>query len=778
MIKNYFKIAWRNLWKNKAYSSITISGLSLAMAGAILLLLWIQNALSVDQFHAKKDLLYKVYTKQKINGSIETTDAGSFALAPDLLGSYPEIKQVARVVSAKGFFVYADKKLSVTGNRVDPAFLTMFSFPLKSGNPAVVLKDEHSIVITEKLAGKIFADADPIGQSVVVDSLNYTVTGVLKNLPNNTQFNFEFLVHWKPTAANEAESWSTGRAVTFVELDPLAQEKVVNNKIKDIAGRHAKNEGHVETFLYPFGKTWLYGDLQDGKPAGGGIAIVQLLSVVAIILLLIGSINFMNLSTAKGEQRAKEVGVRKTIGAGKGSLVKQFIGESILLAFVAGIIALLLAQLTLPSFNQLTEKQLIIPYHTFSFWMAALFFVLFTGLLAGSYPAFYLSSFNSIDGLKNTGSNKYSMRSPRNILVVVQFLVAVVLINYSYMIIKQTAFMMNRDTGFSKNELAFLPMTAELKRNFGVVKQALLNSGKVTVVNTTNVPITSGGPQTNLLQWKGTNLGESFELITANADFVTTNGLQLIKGRDLDLTVYPTDTASCLINETAAQQLGGKNIIGGVLQENGTNCIIVGVLKDYVNNFPGHDNQPLIVIAANSGAFINIRLNKGTSASDITTVNDIVKSYNTGNVTELRFARDDYEQKFKGARVSIKLAVVFSLVTIFISCLGLLGLAIFTVTRRTKEIAIRKIMGAGMGEVTYLITHDFIKLVLIAVIAGSPVGWQLMKTVTANFSYRTTIDWWIFLATGVVLVLIASVTVSFQAIKAALMNPVKSLKVE
>ncbi len=778
MIKNYFKIAWRNLWKNKAYSSITISGLSLAMAGAILLLLWIQNALSVDQFHAKKDLLYKVYTKQKINGSIETTDAGSFALAPDLLGSYPEIKQATRVVSANGLFIYADKKFSATGNRVDPAFLTMFSFPLKKGNSAIVLNDEHSIVITEKLAGKIFADADPIGQSVVVDSVNYTVTGVLKNLPNNTQFNFEFLVPWKLTAASEAESWSTGGAVTFVELDPLAQETVVNKKIKDIAGRYAKNKVHAETFLYPFGKTWLYGDFQEGKPAGGGIAIVQLLSVVAFILLLIGSINFMNLSTAKGEQRAKEVGVRKTIGAGKGSLVKQFIGESVLLAFVAGIIALLLAQLILPSFNQLTEKQLIIPYKGFSFWIAAGCFVLFTGLLAGSYPAFYLSSFKSIDSLKNTTGNKYSMRSPRNILVVVQFLVAVVLINYSYMTIKQTVFMMNRDTGFSKNELAFLPMTAELQRNFGVVKQALLNLGKVVAVNTTNTPITSGGAETNHLQWKGTDMTESFQLITANADFVKTNGLQLTKGRDLDLIAYPTDTASCLINETAAQQLGGKNMTDGVLQENGTNCTIIGVLKDYVNNFPGHDDQPLIVRAAHSGAFINIRLIKGTSASDVTAVNDIVKRYNAGNVTELQFARDDYEQKFKGARVSIKLAVVFSLVTIFISCLGLLGLAIFTVTRRTKEIAIRKIMGAGMGEVTYLLTHDFIKLVLIAVVAGSPVGWQLMKTVTANFSYRTTIDWWIFLVTGGVLVLIASVTVSFQAIKAAMMNPVKSLKVE
>jgi putative ABC transport system permease protein len=774
MIKNYFKIAWRNLWKNKAYSSITISGLSLAMAGAILLLLWIQNALSVDQFHAKKDLLYKVYTKQKINGYIETTDESAPALGPHLLSGYPEIKQAARLVRTSSSILYAAKKLHATGNIVDPAFLKMFSFPLKGGNPATVLKDEHSILITERLAARVFADTDPVNQSIVLDSSGYTVTGVLKDLPNNTQFNFEYLLPIK----DGAEAFNTGEVMTFVELDPLAKEAIINKKIKDIAGRQGTNNPHIETFLYPFSKTWLHGDFQDGKPSGGGIAIVQLLSVVAFILLLIGAINFMNLSTAKGEQRAKEVGVRKTIGAGKGSLIQQFIGESVLLAFVAGLIALLLAQLILPSFNQLTEKQLIIPYNSFYFWIGALIFVLFTGFLAGSYPALYLSSFKSIDGLKNTTGNKYSMRSPRNILVVVQFLVAVVLTNYSYMIIKQTTFVMNRQTGFSKNELVFLPMTAELQRNFGVVKRALLNSGKVVAVNTTNTPITSGGAQTNRLQWKGANVGESFQLITSNADFVNTNGLQLTAGRDLDLIAYPTDTASCLINETAAQQLGGKNMMGGVLQENGTACTIVGVLKDYVNNFPGHDDQPLIVRAAHSGAFINIRLNKRTSASDATAVNDIVKKYNTGKVTELQFARDDYEQKFKGARVSIKLAVVFSLVTIFISCMGLMGLAIFTVTRRTKEIAIRKIMGAGMGEVTYLLTHDFIKLVLIAIVAGSPVGWQLMKTVTANFSYRTTIDWWIFLATGGVLVLIASVTVSFQAIKAAMMNPVKSLKVE
>jgi ABC-type antimicrobial peptide transport system permease subunit len=595
----------------------------------------------------------------------------------------------------------------------------------------------------------------------------------LKDLPNNTQFNFDYLLPVK-----DADASNAGEMMTFVELDPLTQETVVNKKVKDIAGGLGKNGVRKETFLYPFTKTWLYGDFQDGKPVGGGIGIVQLLAVVAFILLLIGSINFMNLSTAKGEQRAKEVGVRKTIGAGKSSLVKQFIGESVFLAFVAGLIALLLAQLILPSFNQLTEKQLTIPYQTFYFWIAAVGFVLFTGFLAGSYPAFYLSSFKSIDGLKNTGGNKYSMRSPRNILVVVQFLVAVILINYSYMIIRQTSYMMNRETGFSKNELAFLPSTSVLQKNFGVVKQALLNSGKVAAVNTSNVPITNGGAETSNLRWKGADLMQSFQLITANEDFVSTNGLQLVAGRDLDLTSYPTDTASCLINETAAVQMGEKNVIGKVLQENGTACTIVGVLKDFVNDFPGHEDRPLMVRAAHDGAFINIRLGKETSSSDAALVSDILKKYNNGNVTELQFARTDYDQKFKGARVTITLAVIFSLVIIFIACLGLLGLAIFTVTRRTKEIGVRKIMGAGRGEVTYLLTRDFIKLVLIAVLAGSPIGWQLMKTVIANFSYRTTIDWWIFLFTSSVLILIAAVTVSFQAMKAAAMNPVKSLKVE
>jgi ABC-type antimicrobial peptide transport system permease subunit len=778
MIKNYFKIAWRNLWKNKTYSFITISGLSLAMAGAILLLLWIQNALSVDQFHAKKDMLYKVYTKQKIDGYIQTKDVSSFDVAPDLLSSYPEVKQASRVLAASNSIVYRDKKLYAKGNFVDAAFLTMFSFPLKSGNPAVVLKDRYSIVITEQLADKIFAEADPMNKSVVLDSIGYTVTGVLKDLPNNTQFNFEYLI---PINASETVGMdASGRteALTFVALDPLADETVVNKRIKGIAGKHGENGIPSETFLYPFTKTWLYGDFEDGKPTGGGITIVRLLSVVAFIILLIGSINFMNLSTAKAEQRAKEVGVRKAIGAGKSSLIKQFIGESILLAFVAGLIGLLLAQLILPSFNQLTEKQLLIPYKEFPFWIAAFCFVLFTGFLAGSYPAFYLSSFKSVDCLKNKTGNKYSMRSPRNILVVVQFVVAVVLTNYSYMIIKQTTFMMHRETGFLKNELVFLPMTTELKKNYDVVKQVLLNSKNVLAVNTTNVPITSGVAVTNHLKYKGLEMAQPFKLITSNTDFVHTHGLQLTKGRDLDLNAFPMDTASCLINETAAKQFGDKDIMSLVLEENGTTCSVVGVLKDYVNDFPGHEDQPLIVRAAHTGAFTNIRLTKGISSSETIAVNDILKKYNAGNATELQFARDDYEQKFKGARVSITLAVIFSLVTIFISCLGLLGLALFTVSRRTKEIGIRKIMGARTGELTFLLTRDFIKLVLIAVVAGSPIGWQLMKTTVQNFSYRTNIDWWIFLATGGLLMLVTAITVSFQTVKAAAINPVESLRTE
>ena len=780
MIKNYFKIAWRNLWRNKLYSAITISGLSLAMAGAILLLLWIANAVSVDQFHDKKDQLYKVYKNETNHGFIETSDALPPALATDLQKNYPEIKAVTRVAATSKVIAVADKKLKASGNIVDGSFLTMFSFPQDMGYTAAAFTNEQSVLLTATLAKKMFSGANAIGQPVFLDGENYIVSGILKDLPNNTQFNFDFLIPWKQQSAGTDNSWNASSVEIYAQLDPSTSAAAFNKKILDVFSRNGKNELHAQPFLYPFSKTWLYGDFSNGKPVGSGIVIVRLLFGVVIILLLIGAINFMNLSTARGEQRAKEIGVRKIAGANKKTLIAQFIGESILLATIAGMIALVVAQLLLPSFNHLTEKQLAIQYQSPLFWLAAATFILFTGTMAGSYPAFYLSSLKAISGLKKSVGGKYALLTPRKILVVVQFVVSIVLINYAYTIVQQTKYMMARNTGFLKNQLLFHPMSDDLKKNYEVMKQQLLNTGSVAAVNQTNLPITSRGAETNQLKWQGETLGFSFELLTCNVGFAKTNGLQLLAGRDIDIAAFPSDTASCLVNETAVNALGGKNLIGKTIEENGTVCTITGVIKDFVNDFPGHPVRPMMVRGSSQAGFINIRLTAPAQPklSDVNSIRDVLKKYNGDNITEIQFAGDEYARQFKGAEVSISLVVAFSIIAIFISCLGLFGLSIFMVSTRTKEIGVRKVLGAGVATISYLLTRDFIKLVTIAIVIGSPIAWILMRSAVQNFSYRISLDWWVLLLTGILSIIIASITVGVRSVQAALVNPVDSLKME
>lgn len=773
MIKNYFKIAWRNLWRNKLYSAITIAGLSLAMAGAILLLIWIQNALSMDQFHAKASALYKIYSTTNVNGNIVTSETTPSPLV-NSLAELPEIRNSTRVSSVNGLIDNGEKQLNAKGSKVDPSFLSMFSFPLVKGSAEVALNADHQIVLTETLANQLFTGSDPVGKTVSLENERFVVTGVLKDLPNNTQFNFEFLLPFKQANG----TWQDANVTTYVELDPSANENAVNKKVSNIISQHSNDELHSALFIYPFSKTWLYGNFENGKPSGGGINIVRLLFAVVFLLLFIGCINFMNLSTANGERRAKEVGVRKIAGAGKRTLVLQFISESILLALIAGLIGLCIAQLLLPSFNQLTDKHLSITFNSISSWFAAAGFLLFTGFLAGSYPAFYLSSFKAINALKKSANAKFSMLTPRKVLVVIQFVVSIVMINYAYVLIKQTDFVMKREPGYAKSELVYHRMTSQLQKNFEVIKQELLNSGKVVAVNTSNAVITSGTGQTNNLQYNGNKLDESFELLTTNGDFVKTNGLQLVAGRDIDLNSFSLDTNVCIINETATKLLGNGNAVGKLLKENNTLCTVVGVVKDFVNDYPGHESRPLMVKGSNDASFVNIRLNEKASANNIGTIAQIIKKYNPGYATELTFVDADYANQFKGANVSITLVIGFTIVAIFISCLGLFGLGVFMVSTRTKEIGIRKVLGASVGNVAWLLNRDFVKLVLLAVVIASPIAWLLMKTVVQNFSYRIHIEWWILAITGVAVVVIALITVSLRSIAAAVVNPVKSLRTE
>lgn len=784
MWKNYFKIALRNLWKNKVLSFINIAGLALGMAGAALLILNIQYEVSVDQFHEKKDHIYKAYNKGEVNGKLECWNATPPPLAPALEKNYPEVKEVTRVSGTEKLLSYGDKKIKVQGNYTDPSFLQMFSFPLVKGAPQSALNDTYSLIITEGLAKKIFGTEEPVGKIIRADNAdNFTVTGVLKDLPYNTEFKFEFLLPWEYVKVKGIEngSWTNAYASTFVELHPASDINAVNHKISDVISRQTNSDAKIEIFLYPLTKEHLQNRFENGKPAGGRITNLYFLGTLAGIILLIACINFMNLNTARSEKRAKEVGIRKVVGAAKKSLVIQFISESVLLAALAGVIALVFVQLTLPAFSSFAKVHLVLAYQSPLFWLMAVCFVVFTGILAGSYPAFYLSSFKPVKVLKGVLKNGNSLVTPRKILVVVQFALSVFLINFIILFRKQINHSENREIGFVKEALIFHSLTDDLRKNYTSVKNELLNSGTAVSVCQSSTPITRGGTSISGLKWEGMDSKSniSFELVTTREDFVKTNGLKLAEGRDIDVTNFPTDTASCLVNETALKVMGLKNPIGQIIKDENANWKIVGVIKDFIINAPNQAIQPMFIRGDNRGNFISIRLNShNPSMQSIKKAETIIKKYNPNFITEYGFADDDYAAKFKQAKNASALISSFALIAIFISCMGLLGLSIYMAETRTREVGIRKVLGATVASITSLFAKDFLKLVLIAAVIASPLAWLFMNFFLQQFTYRTSISWWILVAAGAAALLIALLTISFQSIKAAVANPVKNLRTE
>lgn len=783
MFKNYFKIAWRNLFKSKVLSFINIAGLALGMAGAVLLIMNIQYELSVDQFHTKKDRIFKAYNKTIINGKLEAWNATSASLAPALKKDYPEIKDVTRVAGTEKIFSYRDKKLKIPGNYADPSFLNMFSFPLFKGNEQTALNDIHSIVITEQLASKIFGDEDPMNKIILVDNAdNFTVTGVLKDLPYNTKFRFEYLLSWEFLKAKGIEnpSWDNNYVSTFAELQPHTDFNSVNKKITDVATRNAGAD-KPKAFLYPFAKEHLYGHFENGIATGGNIDNLNMLSILAGIILLIACINFMNLSTARSEKRAREVGVRKVMGAVRRALVFQFIGESVLLSSIAGIIAFVIVQLLLPVFSSLAKVHLIIPYTSIVFWLLAACFILFTGILAGSYPAFYLSSFKPVEVLKGVLKNGNALVTPRKVLVVVQFVLSIFLINFTILFQKHINHSKNREIGYVKENLIFHTVTDDLRKNYNLVKNELINTGIATSVCETNTPVTRDRSGITGLKWEGMDLkaNVAFNNVTTSGDFVETNGLKLLAGRDIDLAGFPTDTASCMINETALKIMGLKNPIGQVIKYEDVDWKLIGVVKDFLIGSADQATSAMFIRGTKGGDFISVRLNSNNPPlQNLKAAEAILKKYNPGFLTEYTFADEDYAFKFKQVKNVATLIKSFAFIAIFISCIGLFGLSIYMAENRTKEIGIRKVLGASVQRVTILLAKDFVKPVIIAIIIASPLSLLFMNFFLQHFSYRTSISWWILCAAGGGALLIALVTISFQSVKAAVANPVKSLRSE
>ena len=786
MLKNFFKIAFRNLWKNKGFSIINITGLAIGMASAMLLLLWIYDEVSYDRFHVNRDRIYEAWNRAEFSGELHSWNTTPKVLARTMEHDFPEVQVAVRVNWPSNYlFTVGEKRIMVEGDIVDTAFLEMFSFPLLKGNPHTALNDLHSIVITEKLSKKLFGNEDPMGKLIQIDNKeSFRVTGLAKDPPGNTRFQFEYLLPWAylHKLGGDDIYWGNNSTRTYVMLKPNASLAAVQQKMKTLKGKYDKEETKWQMFLYPMSRWRLYSDFKGAVEDGGRIEFVKLSAIIAAFILLIACINFMNLNTARSEKRAKEVGIRKVVGARKGGLISQFLGESVLLSFFAALVAIGLVLLSLSAFNQVTDKNMFVPFGSFRFWLLVIAFILFTGLLAGSYPAFFLSSFQPVKVLKGGFKKVNALVTPRKVLVVLQFSFAILLIICTIIVQQQINHAQDRDSGYDKNNLIFHYLTGDVEKNYTLIKNELVSSGAASSVTKTSAPLTQAWSDSWGFEWEGKDPNDKtdFDRYSADEDFLKTTGLQLVQGRDLDLDKYITDSTAMIINESALRVMKFKQPIGQVIKDGDQPFHVIGVIRDFILRSPYEPTHPMI-IEGGKGWFnvVHIKLsNLQPTAKSLKQAESIFRKYNPQFPFDYHFVDEDYARKFRDEKRTATLAAFFSGLTIFISCLGLFGLATYMAETRIKEIGVRKVLGASVTGITVLISKDFLRLVGIAFLIAAPIAAWSMNSWLKNYPYRVSLHWWVFALAGALSFFIALVTISYQAIRAAVSNPVNSLRSE
>ncbi|MGI8580632.1 MAG: ABC transporter permease [Chitinophagaceae bacterium] len=788
MITNYLKLALRHIKKNKGYAFINMIGLSLGMACSILILLWVNDELRYNKFQKNYNNLYQVIENQTYEGKTYTFSAmpGKFAAA--VKEELPEIKYAARSDWGTNLlFSVGDKSIYELGNYVDPDFLRMFSFNLIKGDTAKLLTDPSSIVITTKIAEKFFGKDDPIGKTIKVNNdREVTITGLLKEPPLNSSLKFSWLASFKIYEDKNPwlQGWGNNGIQAFVQLKDGADPKQVDRKLKDFISKK-DTSAIAKPFLLAM-KDWrLRSRFEDGKYAGGRIEYVRMFSIIGLLIIIIACINFMNLATARSEQRAREVGVRKVLGAGRGILIRQFFGESIMMSVAAMIVAALIVFLVLPSFNTLVEKKLLFDISNPVLWAGLPLLALVCGAIAGSYPSLYLSSFNPATVFKGLRIGKNSTTVyVRKGLVITQFVISIVLIISTIIIYSQIEHVKNRQLGYDKENIIYLWLKGKMNEHFPAIHNQLLSTGAVENAAMSNNRVFNVGSSSGDFSWKG-KTPESKLLVSmdwVSPQYISTMGMKLASGRDFN-TDITTDSSNIIINETFANIIGKKDPVGDIIRRDngrGRSLTIVGVVKDYVFNDMYKKPDPLILFCDTSNvSSMLIRLKSSQDVQQqIAKIEKVIKSNNPAYPFESKFLDQDFNNLFKSEMLIGKLSRVFALLTILISCLGLLGLAAYTAERRTKEIGIRKVLGATVTSVIALLSKDFLRLVAISSLVAFPLAWWMMHKWLQDFSYRIDISLWVFVIAGGLAVIIALLTVSFQAIKAAVANPVKSLRTE
>ncbi len=802
MFKNYFKTAFRNLWRNKGFSAINIFGLAIGIACAGLIFLWVEDEINFDNYNVKKERLYQVLENWEYPDNIRTGGSTPGLLAPAMKSEIPGVVNTCRSseVPISLLFNIGDKPLYASGRYVDASLFSMFTLPFIKGNAKNAFAQLYSLVITEKTAKKFFGnEKNVVGKTLKVDNKqDYIVSGVLKDLPENSTLQFEWIAPFEIEIQQNQylKRWGSNSITTYVELDPSVSPATINKQLYNYIQRRAPEAiGHA--FLFSMNDWRLNGKFENGKQTGGRIEYVRLFSLIAWIILFIACINFMNLATARSEKRSREVGVRKVLGAGKKGLIIQFMGEALFMAILAAFAALFIITFVLPAFNTLVQKNLSAGLDNPAHLFALLLITLTCGLVAGSYPSLYLSSFNPVFVLKGVKLKSGSAAIIRKGLVVLQFTVSIVLIIGTIIIYQQIQHVKNRQLGFKKDNLIEMKLQGNMAKNFAVIRQELINTSVVENAALTSRGTIYGGNNTDAITWQGKEANKKVLISQREVtpEFIATSGIDIIEGRDfqqtdvtqVDINKIKKDTTfNVLITESLARMMGRESALGKTIQMPGPlkneyiNMNVVGVVKDFVYGDMYGKPDPLIFFCLPQfSSVMNVRIKAQSNVEQaLTKIEAVMKKTNPAYPFEYKFVDEQFNEMFQNEMLVSKLSRVFAALAIIISCLGLFGLAAYTAERRTKEIGIRKVLGASVEGLASLLSKDFIKLVSTSCIIAFPVAWWIMQNWLQDYAYRIQISWWIFIAAGFLAILIALITVSFQAIKAAIANPVKSLRTE
>ncbi|SDE15127.1 ABC-type transport system, involved in lipoprotein release, permease component [Mucilaginibacter pineti] len=798
MIKNYLKIAWRNMVKSKAHSFINIAGLSVGMAVAMLIGLWVYDELSFDRYFSNHERIVQVMQHQTFNGTVLTQTADPIPLGLKLRESYmSDFKYVVLSTwTTENIISYGDKKFTQRGNFTQPEAPDMLTLKMLSGTRSG-LKDPSSIMLSATLAKTLFGTADPINKVLKINSkFSVKVTGVFEDMPTNSSFReVTFLAPWdlyvssEPWVQRASTRWGNNSWQIFAQLAPNADidkvsAKIKNVKLENIAAQGDKvgAEFKPQVFLYPMNKWHLYSEFKNGIVTGGPIQFVWMFGIIGVFVLLLACINFMNLSTARSEKRAKEVGIRKAVGSIRSQLITQFFMESLLVVAFAYVFSIVLVELALPWFNNVADKKLSVLWFNPWFWITTLSFSILSGLVAGSYPALYLSSFNPVKVLKGTFKVGRFAAIPRKVLVVMQFTVSVTLIIGTVVVFRQIQFAKNRPVGYSRDGLLYVvSKTEDIHNHFNAVRDELLKSDAIVQMAESESPVTQVWSNSSGFEWRGKPVGmqDDFATIGVSYDFGKTVGWQFKDGRDFSKALA-TDSTSIVINEAAAKFMNLKNPVGEILKSDGHNVTVVGVIKDMLMSSPYEPvKQTIFYISRDAASVASLRINPNMSTHNaLDKIQKVFEKYAPSAPFDYKFADDEYAKKFDQETRVGKLASVFAMLAIFISCLGLFGMATFMAEQRTKEIGVRKVLGASVFNLWRLLSADFVVLIIISLVIASPTAYYFMSGWLKGYQYHSEISWWIFALTSLAAITITLLTVSYQSIKAALMNPVKSLKTE